>query len=151
MSRGKLGATHNHSTWAQDESDITVGGGWGLVTGGLLGMLCGPGGAMVGAAIGGSRGVMGGGADEITFDDPRLDGLAEALGNDASAMTLADLISSVEPLGGTVIHSDLSENDIKALRKKLKAAARRTVRPGSEYRIERMDWPADLFAGQVGG
>ena len=130
MSRGKLGATHNHSTWAQDENDITVGGGWGLVTGGLLGMLCGPGGAMAGAAIGGSRGVMGGGADEITFDDPRLAGLAEALGKGTSTMILAgekptqgDLTSSAEPLGGTVIQSDLSENDIRALRKKLKAAA----------------------------
>ena len=106
-------------------------------------MLFRPGCAMAGAAIGGSLGAMGGGTDEITFDDPRLAGLAEAPGNDASAMTLADLISSVE--------RDLSENNIKALRKKLKAAARRTVRPGSEYRIERMDWPADLFAAQVGG
>lgn len=130
VSRGKLGATHVHSTWAQDDSDIAAGGGFGLLTGGLLGMLFGPGGAMAGAAIGGSLGVMGGAADEIVLDDPRLDDLAEALGKDTSALilvgekpTLADYASAVEPLGGRVIQSDLTADDIKALRKELKAAA----------------------------
>ncbi|MEY8120714.1 MULTISPECIES: DUF1269 domain-containing protein [unclassified Falsihalocynthiibacter] len=130
VSRGKLGATHIHSTWAQDDSDITVGGGWGLLTGGLIGLLFGPGGAMAGAAIGGSLGAMGGAANEITFDDPRLDDLAAALVKDSSALilvgekpSLADFTSAVEPLGGTIIKSDLTEKDIKALRKALKAAS----------------------------
>ncbi len=30
VSRGKLGATHIHSTWAQDDSEVAAGGGWGL-------------------------------------------------------------------------------------------------------------------------
>ena len=30
-----------HSTWAQDEGDVGSGASWGLVTGGLLGMLFG--------------------------------------------------------------------------------------------------------------
>ena len=85
---------------------------------------------MAGAAIGGSIGAMAGASDEVTFDDPRLDDLSQALGKDTSALilvgekpTLADYTSAVEPLGGTVIQSDLTSDDIKALRKELKAAA----------------------------
>lgn len=130
VSRGKLGATHIHSTWAQDDSEVGASAGWGLVTGGLLGMLFGPGGAMAGAAIGGSLGALGGVTDQVVFDDPRLDDLAAALVKDSSALilvgekaTLADYASAVEPLGGKVIQSDLDADDIKALRKALKAAA----------------------------
>ena len=130
LSRGKLGATHIHSTWAQDDSDVGAGSGWGLVTGGLIGLLFGPGGAMAGAALGGSLGAMGGATTEIAMDDPRLDDFAEALVKDSSALilvgekpTIADFTSAVEPLGGKVIKSDLTEDDIKALRKELKAAA----------------------------
>ena len=130
VSRGKLGGTRIHSTWAQDDSDVGAGAGWGLVTGGLISLLFGPGGAMAGAAIGGSLGGMGGLADEITFDDPRLDDFAAALVNGSSALilvgekpTLADYTSAVEPLGGKIIQSDLDESDIKAMRKELKAAA----------------------------
>lgn len=129
VSRGKLGATHIHSTWAQDDSDVAAGGGWGLVTGGLLGCLLGPGGAMAGAALGGSLGAMSGAAEELAFDDPKLDDFTEALVKDTSALilvgekpTLADYASAVEPLGGRIIQSDLTADDIKALRKELKTA-----------------------------
>jgi uncharacterized membrane protein len=130
VSRGKLGATHIHSTWAQDDSDVGVGGGWGLVTGGLIGLLFGPGGAMAGAAIGGSIGAMGGATNEMMLEDPRLDEVADALVKNSSALILvgedpmlADFSSAIEPLGGKVIKSDLTEADIKALRKALKAAS----------------------------
>jgi len=130
VSRGKLGATHVHSTWAEDDSDVGAGAGWGLLTGGLIGALLGPGGALAGAAIGGSLGVVGGATEEIVTDDPRLDDFAAALDKNTSALilvgetpTLADFGSVVEPLGGKIIRSDLDEKDIKAIRKGLKHAA----------------------------
>lgn len=130
VSRGKLGVTHVHSTWAQDDSDVAMGGGWGLLTGALIGLLLGPSGALAGAAMGGYLGVLGGTLGDILSDDPRLDELAEALGKDTSALilvgekpSLADFESAVEPLGGKIIKSDLKTDDIKALRKALKAAS----------------------------
>ncbi|NDR56327.1 DUF1269 domain-containing protein [Aliiruegeria sabulilitoris] len=130
LSRGKLGVTHIHSTWAQDDSDVGAGGKWGLITGGLIGLLFGPGGAMAGAALGGSLGAMGGATKEMMLEDPRLDELAVALVKDSSALvlvgersTLADFLYAVEPLRGKVFKGDLSEATIHALRKGLKAVA----------------------------
>jgi len=126
LSRSKHGHTRVHSTWAQDESG-EAGLGWGAITGGLIGMLAGPGGALAGATIGG--GVMGvlGAAADVAFDDPALDDFAKALGKDTSALvlvgeeaTLADFGAAVEPFGGEVINTDLDEKDIKALNKALK-------------------------------
>jgi uncharacterized membrane protein len=127
VSRSKLGFTRIHSTWAQDDSAIGVGTGVGAVTGGLLGMLLGPGGALAGAAAGGSVGAMFGVADEIAFDDPRLDDFAASLAKDTSALilvgekaTIADFTSAVQPFGGKVIETNLDDKDVTALRKALK-------------------------------
>ena len=129
MSRSKNGSIRVHSTWAQDDGEVGAGTGFGAVTGGLIGLLLGPGGALAGAAVGGSLGAMFGAADEIAFDDPRLDDFAAALDYDTSALvlvgdetTLADFVSAVEPYGGKIIETDLNEDDIKALKKALKKA-----------------------------
>ena len=130
MSRSKNGSIRVHSTWAQDDGEVGAGTGFGAVTGGLIGLLLGPAGALAGAAVGGSLGAMLGTADEIAFDDQRLDDFAAALDYDTSALvlvgeeaTLADFVSGVEPFGGKVVETDLNEDDIKALRKALKEAA----------------------------
>jgi len=126
ISRNKHGHTRVHSTWAQDETG-EAGLGWGAITGGLIGMLAGPGGALAGAVMGGGvMGVIGASAD-VALDDPRLDDFASALGKDRSALvlvaeeaTLTDFATAVEPFGGEVIDTDIDEDDIKALRKSLR-------------------------------
>jgi len=127
VSRSKLGTIRIHSTWAQDDSTVGAGAGLGAVTGGLLGLLLGPGGALAGAAAGGSMGAMIGAADDIAFDDPRLDEFAASLAKDTSALiivgekpTLADFTSAVTPFGGKVIETNLDDKDVTALRKALK-------------------------------
>jgi len=129
VSKSKHGSIRVHSTWAQDDSEVGAGAGFGAITGGLLGMLFGPGGALAGAAVGGSLGALIGATDEIAFDDPRLDDFAVALNDDTSALvlvgeeaTLADFVSAVEPFGGKIIETNLDEDDIKALRKALRKA-----------------------------
>jgi uncharacterized membrane protein len=69
-----------------------------------------------------------GASADLAFDDPRLDDFAAALVNNTSALilvgeeaTLADFVSAVTPFGGKIIQTDLNEDDIKALRKALKA------------------------------
>ncbi len=126
VSRSKLGFIRIHSTWAQDDSAVGVGTGFGAITGALLGMLLGPGGALAGAAAGGSLGALFGATSEIVFDDPRLDEFAAALKKDTSALilvgeavTLADFTTAVEPFGGTVIQTNLDEKEVDALRKAL--------------------------------
>jgi len=130
VSRSKLGFIRIHSTWAQDDSAVGAGTGFGAVTGGVLGALLGPGGALAGAALGGSMGAMFGAAGEAAFDDPRLDDFAASLAKDTSALVLvaekpmiADFATAVAPFGGKVIETNLNEGDIKALRKAYKKAA----------------------------
>ena len=127
VSRSKHGHLRLISTWAQDESG-KAGLGWGAVAGGLIGMLAGPGGALAGAAIGGGMGGLLGAAEDVAFDDPRLDDFAAALDKDTSALIMvadeaevADFWTAVDPLGGEVIDTDLDEKDIKALKKALKS------------------------------
>ena len=93
-------------------------------------MLFGPGGALAGAAVGGSIGALLGASDEIEFADPKLDEFAAALSPATSALilvgeeaTLADFVSAVEPFGGKIVETDLDENDIKALKKGLRKAS----------------------------
>ena len=128
VSRGKLGALHVHSTWAQDDDNVTGGIGWGAITGGLLGALAGPGGALAGA-IGGSAvgGTIGTGID-IDVADPNLEAFANSLAKDTSALvlvadepTLVDFVGAAEPFGGEIIETNLNEHDIKELRKALKS------------------------------
>ncbi|HTT20243.1 MAG TPA: DUF1269 domain-containing protein [Candidatus Sulfotelmatobacter sp.] len=127
MSRNKFGFIRIHSTWAQDDSAIGVGTGFGALTGALLGMLLGPGGALAGAATGGSLGALFGVTDEIAFDDPRLDEFAASLAKDTSALilvaeeiTLADFTSAVEPFGGRIVQTNLNEDEVNSLKKALK-------------------------------
>ncbi len=130
ISVSKLGSIRIHSTWAQDDSEIGAGLGFGALTGGLIGMMLGPGGALAGAAVGASVGGLMGYGDVDAFDDPALDAFAASLAKDTSAViligeeeTMADFVSAVEPFGGKIIETDLDEDDIKALRKGLNAAA----------------------------
>ena len=127
VSRSKLGIIRIHSTWAQDDTAVGAGAGVGAFTGGVLGLLLGPGGALAGAAMGGSMGALFGVADEVIFDDPRLDDFAASLAKDTSALVLvgeapalADFTSAVVPFGGKVIETNLNDKDVKALRKALK-------------------------------
>ncbi|MGB5814862.1 MAG: DUF1269 domain-containing protein [Thermoanaerobaculia bacterium] len=129
ITKSKHGSIRVHSTWAQDDSAVGAGTGFGAITGGLIGLLFGPGGALAGAALGGSMGFLFGASADMAFDDPRLDDFAEALVNDTSALILVgddgvvdDFVSAVEPFGGKIIQTDLDEDDIKALRKALKKA-----------------------------
>jgi uncharacterized membrane protein len=131
LSRNSYGSIRIHSTWAQDDSDVGSGAGWGALTAGLIGILFGPGGALAGAVIGGSMGALMGASEEMAYDDPRLDEFAEALSKDTSAMILVgdddavldNFVSAIEPFGGNIIETDLDEKDIKALRKALKQAS----------------------------
>jgi uncharacterized membrane protein len=41
--------------------------------------------------------------------------------------TLADFLSAVEPYGGKLVETDLSEDDIKALRKAMRKAEKATA------------------------
>jgi len=130
VSRSKLGIVRIHSTWAQDDASIGIGTGFGALTGALLGLLLGPGGALAGATMGGSLGALFGVADEVAFDDPRLDDFAASLVRDTSALilvgekaTLADFTTAVEPFGGKIIETNLDEKDVDALRKAIKKGA----------------------------
>jgi uncharacterized membrane protein len=86
ISVNKSGHTKIHSTWAQDSSATGTGIGLGALTGGMIGMLFGPGGAMAGAAVAGSIGGLIGHHDNVKFDDPKLDDFAASLVNDTSAL-----------------------------------------------------------------
>jgi uncharacterized membrane protein len=134
VSRSKHGNLQVHSTWAE-EGDTAVGLGWGAVTGGFMGALLGPGGALAGAlagsSIGGSLGgVMGelmGANIDCAFDDPKFDAFAADLVRDSSALvmvadeaTLAYFTLAMKPIGGKIIDTELNEDDVKAIRKALK-------------------------------
>jgi uncharacterized membrane protein len=126
VSRSKLGISRIHSTWAQDDTTIGAGTGFGAVTGALVGSVLGPGGAAAGAAMGGSVGALFGAGDRIASDDPRLDDFAASLTKDTSALilvgevaTIADFTTAVLPFGGKVIETNLNEDDVKKLRKAL--------------------------------
>ena len=127
MSKSKQGTIRVHSTWAQDDSAVGAGAGFGALTAGLIGLLFGPAGAAAGAIVGGSLGALIGASSNVSFDDPVLDDFAASLVPDSSALvlvgedtTLADFVTAVEPFGGRIVETDLNEDDIKALRKDLK-------------------------------
>lgn len=126
VSRNHLGFVSVQSTWSAD-GEIAADTGWGLLTGALVGMLFGPGGAVAGAAMGGGFGSMMGLVDETAFDDPALSDFASALDRNSSALILVgekpmleDFASAVEPFGVDIVSTDIDEKDIKALRKALK-------------------------------
>lgn len=126
VSRNHLGFLSIHSTWSADGA-LGEEANWGLITGGLIGLLFGPAGAAAGAVMGASFGALFGAIDELTFDDPVLADFANSLDRDTSALILVnekshleDFESAVKPLGGTIVSTDIDEEDIKALRKALK-------------------------------
>lgn len=130
VSVSKHGSIRIHSTWAQDDSAVGAGIGWGAITGGLIGLLFGPGGALAGAALGSSMGGLIGLTDDVAFDDPALDDFAASLTDDSSALilvgdvaTVADFGTVLEPFGGEIVDTTLNEDDVKALRKALKQAS----------------------------
>ena len=79
ISVNKIGNYRVHSTWAQDDSNVSGGIGFGAVLGGLVGLLFGPGGAIAGAALGGGVGGLIGDADNVDLEDPALDDFAASL------------------------------------------------------------------------
>ncbi len=71
-----------------------------------------------------------GAATDVALDDPRLDDFATALEKDSSAVVLVgkeamldDFSSAFDTYGGKVIETNLDENDVKAIRKAMKAAS----------------------------
>lgn len=88
ITKSKHGSIRVHSTWAQDDSAVGAGTGFGALTGGMIGMLFGPAGALAGAAMGGSMGFLFGASADMAFDDPRLDDFADSLVNNTSALIL---------------------------------------------------------------
>jgi len=126
VAKDKMGALKINSTWAQDEMGA-AGLGWGAFTGALLGLMAGPGGAMAGAAVGGSLYGMLGLTMDMAFDDPKLDEFGNKLQKDTSALVLvtdtenmSDYELVIEPYGGELIQTELNEDDIDYIRKKLK-------------------------------
>lgn len=137
LSRGKLGYVRINSTWAQSDEGVAGSIGFGALTGGLVGALMGPAGAVAsaigaGAVAGGAlSGLVGAGVD-IAVADPRLEEFAEKLKDDTSALVLvadegptSDFRSYLEPLQGEIINTELNEHDVKALREVLKAERKR--------------------------
>ena len=127
VSRSKHGSIRVHSTWAQDDSAVGGGAGFGAITGGLIGAMLGPGGALAGAVMGGSLGASFGALGEAAVEDPKLDDFAASLVDDTSALvlvgeetTLADFVTAVEPYGGKIVETGLDEDDVTAIRKALK-------------------------------
>ena len=132
ISRSKHGNVRVSSTWAQNEDATAAGAGFGAITGGLIGSMMGPQGALFGALGGGTiYGLMGTGFDHAV-EDPRLEEMASRMKDDSSSLVLvadeptaADFVSAVEPYDATLIETDLNEHDVKALRELLKASEKR--------------------------
>ncbi len=128
VSRSKHGHVRINSTWAESDDAVAAGTGFGALTGGLLGAMMGPGGALAGALAGGAfTGMLGMGVS-MAIEDPKLEQFASRLEKDTSALVLladepavTDFISVMEPYDATVIATELNEHDVKALREQLKA------------------------------
>lgn len=93
ISINQKGHMRVHSTWAQDSRMEPGGVGLGVLTGGVLGLMIGPGGAIAGAAIagaaaGGTIGGIIGHKENIQLSDPQLSAFAKTLGNNTSAIVL---------------------------------------------------------------
>lgn len=139
ISRGKHGMIRVHSTWAQDDTATTAGIGFGALTGGLVGAMLGPQGAIAGAVgagalAGGSLGGMLGVTSEVAVGDDRLEAFAAKLEDDTSALVLVSdperssaFVSAFEPYGYLeVVQTRLNEHDVKALSEALKAERQRS-------------------------
>jgi uncharacterized membrane protein len=127
VSVNKRGTYRVHSTWAQDDSTVAGGVGWGAMVGGVLGAILGPAGAVAGAAVGGSLGGLVGASINVEFNDPILDNFAASLLPDTSALvivgdltTVADVTKALAEYEVKVFETELDKDAEKALRKALK-------------------------------
>jgi uncharacterized membrane protein len=127
VSVNKRGTYRVHSTWAQDDSTVAGGVGWGAMVGGVLGAILGPAGAVAGAAMGGSIGGLVGASINVEFNDPILDNFAASLLPDTSALvivgdqpTVADVTKALAEYEVKVFETELDKDAEKALRKALK-------------------------------
>ncbi len=109
ISVNKNGNYRVHSTWAQDDDNVSGGIGMGAILGGMLGCLFGPGGALAGAAFGGSIGGLLGEADNIDFEDPALDDFAASLLPDTSALIILGTADEV-----AAFTEELADYEVKA-------------------------------------
>ena len=137
VSRSKHGYIRVHSTWAQDDSIVKGSAGWGAITGGLLGAMIAPAGALAaavgaGALSGGTLGALFGAGTDLAVEDPVLEQFAASLKDDTSALVLVSDSVAVdefgrvfEPFEGALIDTELNEHDIKALREAVKAQQKR--------------------------
>jgi uncharacterized membrane protein len=133
ISRGKHGRVRVNSTWAESDDMATASAGFGALTGGLIGAMMGPGGALAGALGGGSLAGLMGMTVNVAVEDPRLEEFASKLGNDKSALilvadesTAGEFKSAFKPYDATVIETALNEHDVKSLREHLKANKERS-------------------------
>jgi uncharacterized membrane protein len=127
VSVNKRGTYRVHSTWAQDDSTVAGGVGWGAMVGGVLGAILGPAGAVAGAAMGGSIGGLVGASINVEFNDPILDNFAASLLPDTSALvivgdltTVAAVTKALAEYEVKVFETELDKDAEKALRKALK-------------------------------
>jgi len=127
VSVNKRGTYRVHSTWAQDDSTVAGGVGWGAMVGGVLGAILGPAGAVAGAAMGGSIGGLVGASINVEFNDPILDNFAASLLPDTSALvivgdlkTVAAVTKALAEYEVKVFETELDKEAEKALRKALK-------------------------------
>lgn len=127
ISVNKKGHYRVHSTWAQDDSNVPGGIGFGALLGGFIGCLFGPGGAIAGAALGGSVGGLMGAGENVTFEDPALDAFAASLVNDSSALiilgdaeTVAGFAAELAAYDFETYEAELDEAAIKALKADMK-------------------------------
>ena len=137
VSRSKNGFIRVHSTWAQDDTAVSGGIGLGALTGGLIGAMMGPQGALAGAVgggavAGGSLGGLFGLTAEVATADERLEDFAARLEPDTSALVLVsdperagEFVNAFRPYDGLVVETRLNEHDVKALSEALKAEQKR--------------------------
>ena len=127
ISRSKHGMIRVHSTWAQDDRGVTGGVGLGALTGGLIGAMMGPQGAVAGAVgagalAGGSLGGMLGLTTEIALGDERLETFASQLKDDTSALVLVsdpqradEFVNAFRPYNGWSSRPDSTSTTSKPL------------------------------------
>ncbi len=128
ISVNKIGNYRVHSTWAQDDSNVSGGIGFGAVLGGLVGLLFGPGGAIAGAALGGGVGGLIGDADNVDLEDPALDDFAASLVPDSSALLIigeaaavADFTAVLADYETQTFEKELDDATEKAIKQAMKS------------------------------
>ena len=126
VSRSKHGFIRVNSTWAQSDTNVKGGIGWGAITGGLIGALAGPEGALAGTIGGGSLGGFIGSGIDFTVADPRLEELAASLEDDTSALLLvgespvADaFVDAFSATGASLIETALTDAQVDELTRQI--------------------------------